>query len=80
MEIKHAFPPMTVFWSTEDAEYVARCDYWPTLSWLHKTPWGAIKGLSGVIAEAQTIIDELPSSQPSEPIQPAIENDSQDAD
>jgi hypothetical protein len=34
-----------VFWSSEDQEYVARCDEFPYTSWLAITRRGALVGL-----------------------------------
>ena len=40
-----------VIWSKEDGEHVALCDEFPSLSWLSKTPEGALRGIRKVVAE-----------------------------
>lgn len=40
-----------VTWSVEDNEYVGLCAEFPSLSWLAKTPEGALKGIRKVVAE-----------------------------
>ncbi|CAG0998960.1 hypothetical protein BURK2_02863 [Burkholderiales bacterium] len=41
-----------VTWSVEDGEHVGLCAEFPSLSWLSKTPEGALKGIRRVVAEA----------------------------
>jgi predicted RNase H-like HicB family nuclease len=43
-----------VTWSEEDGEHVAQCDEFPSLSWLAKTPEGALRGIRRVVAEVVT--------------------------
>jgi predicted HicB family RNase H-like nuclease len=40
-----------VFWSAEDAEYVALCTELPGLSWLDETPEGALVGIRNLVVE-----------------------------
>jgi len=40
-----------VTWSEDDNEYVGLCAEFPSLSWLEKTPEGALKGIRNVVAE-----------------------------
>ena len=49
MNIKHYTYRVT--WSTEDGEHVALCAEFPSLSWLAKTPEGALKGIQKVVAD-----------------------------
>jgi predicted HicB family RNase H-like nuclease len=39
-----------VVWSDEDQEFVGLCAEFPSLSWLHDTMEGALKGIVGVVA------------------------------
>jgi predicted HicB family RNase H-like nuclease len=40
-----------VTWSVEDNEYVGLCAEFPSLSWLARTPEGALKGIRKVVAK-----------------------------
>jgi len=40
-----------VTWSAEDDEHVGLCVEFPSLSWLAKTPEGALKGIRNLVAE-----------------------------
>ena len=40
-----------VTWSTEDAEFVATCVEFPSLSWLAGTPEEALRGLRRLVSE-----------------------------
>ena len=40
-----------VHWSDEDQEYVGLCAELPSLSWLAKTPGGALKGIRRLVTE-----------------------------
>ena len=40
-----------VTWSEDDNEYVGLCAEFPSLSWLEKTPEGALKGIRNVVAD-----------------------------
>lgn len=40
-----------VTWSEEDSEYVGLCAEFSSLSWLAKTPEGALKGVSKLVSE-----------------------------
>lgn len=45
-------------WSTEDNEFVATCDEFPSLSWLHIMPDKALAGLMKVVNDAIKDIQE----------------------
>ena len=49
MNIKHYTYRVT--WSPEDDEHLGLCAEFPSLSWLAKTPEGALKGIGKVVAE-----------------------------
>ncbi len=53
-----------VTWSAEDKEYVGLCAEFPSLSWLAKTPEGALKGIrkvvAGVIEDMKKTGDPIP--------------------
>ena len=40
-----------VIWSEEDQEHVGLCAEFPSLSWLAKTPEGALRGIRKVVAD-----------------------------
>lgn len=40
-----------ITWSSDDNEYVGLCAEFPSLSWLSKTPEGALRGIRKVVAE-----------------------------
>ena len=40
-----------VTWSEEDSEHVGLCAEFPSLSWLAKTPEGALRGISKLVRE-----------------------------
>ncbi len=40
-----------VVWSDEDKEFVGLCTEFPSLSWLHTTMEGALKGIVGIVAD-----------------------------
>ncbi len=44
-------PTYTVAWSAEDDEYVATASGYPSLSYLHPDPVGALRGLRRVMLE-----------------------------
>lgn len=50
MNIKHYTYRVT--WSPDDAEHVALCAEFPSLSWLAKTPEAALRGIQKVVADA----------------------------
>ena len=39
-----------VIWSEDDREFVGLCAEFPSLSWLHATMQGALKGIATVVA------------------------------
>lgn len=41
-----------VIWSEDDREFVGLCAEFPSLSWLHATMHGALKGITTVVANA----------------------------
>jgi len=51
-------------WSSEDKEYVGLCAEFPSLSWLARTPEGALKGINklvtGVILDMQSNNEKTP--------------------
>jgi predicted HicB family RNase H-like nuclease len=46
-----------VTWSKEDNEYVGLCAEFPSLSWLARTPEGALKGIRKVVADVVTDLE-----------------------
>ena len=46
-----------VTWSEEDGEHVGLCAEFPSLSWLARTPEGALRGIRRVVAEV--VADQL---------------------
>jgi predicted HicB family RNase H-like nuclease len=46
-----------VTWSEEDKEYVGLCAEFPSLSWLARTPEGALKGIRKVVADVVTDLE-----------------------
>jgi predicted RNase H-like HicB family nuclease len=40
-----------VTWSVEDGEYVGLCAEFPSLSWLTKTPEGALRGIRRLVSQ-----------------------------
>lgn len=53
-----------VTWSPEDGEHVGLCVEFPSLSWLAKTPEGALSGIrqvvAGVVKELQATGEPIP--------------------
>ena len=43
-----------VTWSEEDTEYVGLCAEFPSLSWLSRSPDGALKGIRKLVANVVT--------------------------
>lgn len=56
-----------VTWSEDDDEYVGLCAEFPSLSWLARTPEGALKGIRKVVANALKDMQEN-AEKPPEPI------------
>ena len=50
--MKNAHFTYRITWSPEDNEHVGLCVEFPSLSWLAKTPDGALVGIRNVVAEA----------------------------
>ncbi len=50
-----------VTWSPEDGEHVGLCAEFPSLSWLAKTPEGALNGIRKVVAD--TVADMRASGE-----------------
>jgi predicted HicB family RNase H-like nuclease len=48
---KHDKYTYRVTWSDEDAEYIALCAEFPSLSWLARSPESALRGIRKVVAE-----------------------------
>lgn len=51
MVLKNDHYTYRITWSTDDKEYVGLCAEFPSLSWLSKTPEGALRGIRKVIAD-----------------------------
>jgi len=51
MALKNDHYTYRVTWSTDDNEYAGLCAEFPSLSWLSKTPEGALRGIRKVIAD-----------------------------
>lgn len=45
------YPRYTVEWSEEDQEFVATCDWFPSMSWLDRDCVAALKGLTDMLFE-----------------------------
>ena len=45
------YPTYTVAWSEEDGEFVATCDWLPSMSWLARDPDEALCGLLRMLQE-----------------------------
>lgn len=56
-----------VSWSPEDAEHVATCAEFPSLSWLAKTPEAALRGVRRLVAE---VVADLEAN--GEPVPPPL--------
>lgn len=56
MALKNDHYTYRVTWSADDNEYVGLCAELPSLSWLAKTPEGALRGIRKVIAD---VIDDM---------------------
>lgn len=46
-----------VTWSSEDSEHVGLCAEFPSLSWLARTPEGALKGIRKAVADVLTDLE-----------------------
>jgi predicted HicB family RNase H-like nuclease len=53
-----------VFWSEEDQEYVGLCTEFHGLSWLTKTPGGALRGIRKVVAEVLADMEKTGETPP----------------
>ncbi|GAX61432.1 HicB family protein [Candidatus Scalindua japonica] len=51
MALKNDHYTYRVTWSEGDKEYVGLCVEFPSLSWLTKTPEGALRGIRKVVAD-----------------------------
>ncbi len=56
-----------VTWSEEDDEHVGLCTEFPSLSWLAKTPEGALRGIRRLVAQVVSDMAETGEATP-EPI------------
>jgi predicted HicB family RNase H-like nuclease len=54
-----------VTWSPEDGEHVGLCAEFPSLSWLARTPEGALKGIRQMVAE---VVKDMQSSAEAVPV------------
>ena len=59
MALKNDHYTYRVTWSGEDKEYVGLCAEFSSLSWLSKTPEGALKGIRKVVAD---VVSDLKKS------------------
>jgi predicted HicB family RNase H-like nuclease len=64
MSLKNDRYTYRVTWSQADSEYVGLCAEFPSLSWMHKTPEGALKGIRKLVAE---VIQDLLAEGESNP-------------
>lgn len=55
-----------VTWSEEDAEYLAVCAEFASLSWLARTPEAALKGIRKLVSQvvADMLVNEEPVPEP----------------
>lgn len=64
MAMKNDHYTYRVTWSAEDNEYVGLCAEFPSLSWLAKSPEGALKGIrklvAGVVQDMEATGEEIP--------------------
>ncbi|MBL7049064.1 MAG: toxin-antitoxin system HicB family antitoxin [Nitrospira sp.] len=67
MALKNDHYTYRVTWSEEDKEYVGLSAEFPSLSWLSKTPEGALKGIRKVVADVVSDMKKSGESIP-EPI------------
>ena len=51
-----------VTWSEEDGEYVGLCAEFPSLSWLARTPEGALKGIRRLVSKV--VADMIQNKEP----------------
>lgn len=51
MSEKVRFPKYQVEWSEEDGEFVATCDWYPSMSYLHRDVVEAVSGLADLLLE-----------------------------
>ncbi len=51
MALKNDHYTYRITWSADDNEYVGLCAEFPGLSWLSKTPEGALRGIRKVVAD-----------------------------
>ena len=51
MTLKNDHYTYRITWSADDNEYVGLCAEFPGLSWLSKTPEGALRGIRKVVAD-----------------------------
>ena len=51
MALKNDHYTYRVTWSSDDGEYAGLCAEFPSLSWLSKTPEGALRGIRKVVAD-----------------------------
>ncbi len=59
MALKNDHYTYRVTWSADDDEYVGLCVEFPSLSWLSKTPEGALKGIRKVLAD---VVEDMKKS------------------
>ncbi len=59
MALKNDHYTYRITWSEEDKEYVGLCAEFPSLSWLSRTPEGALKGIRKVVAD---VVEDMEKS------------------
>jgi hypothetical protein len=52
MSLKNSRYSYRIIWSEEDREYVGLCTEFPSLSWVARTPEGALRGIRKVVIQA----------------------------
>ncbi|POR47441.1 putative HicB family RNase H-like nuclease [Paraburkholderia eburnea] len=57
--MKHDHFTYRISWSPEDGEHVGLCAEFPSLSWLDKSPEGALAGIRRLVAE---VVQEMTAS------------------
>ncbi|MEW6444245.1 MAG: toxin-antitoxin system HicB family antitoxin [bacterium] len=64
MTLKNDRYTYRVTWSEEDQEYVGLAAEFPSLSWMARTPEGALRGIRRVVAEAVRDMQETGENTP----------------
>jgi len=69
MALKNDRYTYRITWSADDNEYAGLCAEFPSLSWLSKTPEGALRGIRRIVAD---VVEDMKKS--GEPIPTPIAN------